>query len=262
MASAGLICGVDIGSTTSKAALVNEDGELVATTLLDTLNDRRLSALNTIESLCEKAGISQSEVGTFASTGYGRRCYEGFDVNYPEVLCHARGTEFLHPGARSIIDVGGQDSKVIEVERGAVLHFEMNDKCAAGTGRFYEVLAKRLFMCDIDELGALALKSEKPAMLSSMCTVFVESEIVSLLSSGVSKEDIARGVLVAQAKRIRGMAASAHVQMQGPIILSGGLANNCAAPAVFGEVFATSVEPVSMPQMTGAIGAALLALEE
>lgn len=262
MSANELILGIDIGSTTSKAALIDSDGKLLHSVMCDTLHDRRESALKVISMLCGEAGVERGDINLISATGYGRRALEEADYVYPEVLCHGRGTEYLRPGVRTIIDVGGQDTKAIEVRDGIVVRFEMNDKCAAGTGRFYEVIANRLFMCDIDEIGDLALKSSNPTMLSSMCSVFVESEIVSLLSSGVPKEDIARGVLVAQAKRIRGMAAAAHVDLREPMVLSGGIARNSAAREVFGEVFDAHIEQIALPQMTGAIGAALMAWEE
>ena len=260
--SDALVCGIDIGSTTSKAAIMTGDGKLVASMLRDTQHDRKVSAVSIIEDVCESAGIARSDIDFVGATGYGRRAYEEADTVVPEVLCHGRGTEFLRPGTHTIIDVGGQDSKAIEVVDGIVTRFEMNDKCAAGTGRFFEVLSNRLFKCDISELGPMAEKSTNPVMLSSMCTVFVESEIVSYLSTGVSKEDIARGVLVAQAKRIRGMAAAARIDLKEPVVLSGGIARNSAAPEVFGEVFGVPVEALEQPQLTGAIGVALMTIEE
>ena len=148
----------------------------------------------------------------------------------PEIVCHARGTEHLHPGVQTIIDVGGQDSKIIAMgEHGTVQMFEMNDRCAAGTGRFFEVLSRRLLSVPMEELGPLALKSTNPVFLSSVCTVFAESEIISHLSAGTPAEDIAMGILESMAKRVVAIGRQARIDYREPIVLTGGIALNVAA---------------------------------
>jgi predicted CoA-substrate-specific enzyme activase len=254
--------GLDIGSTTSKAVLFNEDRVLISDDIIDTKFDREASGKEVLENICKKFGIERSELDAIGITGYGRYSYKDAQTIVPEILCHANGTEFMAPGVKTIIDIGGQDNKVIEVDNGSVTKFEMNDKCAAGTGRFYEVLSHRLLNVGIDELGTLALKSTHPVTLSSMCTVFAESEVVSYLSQGTPMEDICRGILISSAKRIRGMSAAARVNIREPIVLSGGIALNAAAAPVFSEIFGKTITSLDKPQLSAAIGVALFAIDQ
>ncbi|GAH59164.1 unnamed protein product, partial [marine sediment metagenome] len=179
-----------------------------------------------------------------------------------EIVCHAKGTKFLFPTVRTIIDIGGQDSKVIELdEDGGVVRFEMNDKCAAGTGRFLEVLTERILNLPLAELGPLALKSKKGCTLSSVCTVFAESEIISLLSEHEAREDIAYGISKAIAKRVIGMGAGGQISYNEPIVFSGGVAKNIGVvKAIEGELGKEVITPKE-PQITAALGAAIFAKE-
>ncbi len=210
----------------------------------------------------QAAGRKQEEIACVVSTGYGRRAFKSSDKVLPEIVCHAKGTFFLYPGVRTIIDIGGQDSKVIELEEdGTIAKFEMNDKCAAGTGRFFEVLSERLLDIQLDELGPLSLKSENPCMISSMCTIFAESEIISYLSEGKHKADIIAGMNFSVAKRVVAMGRAAGIHFQEPIVFTGGVAKNAGMKRSFEEILGKSVITIDEPQSPAALGAAVYALE-
>ncbi len=164
---------------------------------------------------------------------------------------------------RTIIDIGGQDSKVIELdENGIVSRFEMNDKCAAGTGRFFEVLAGRLLNVDLDDLAGLIRKSQNPSTISSMCTIFAESEIISYLSQGTPKEDIVAGLSKSIVRRVVGMGKTGQIRYQEPIVFTGGVAKNAGIVEDLANHLGKPVEVVELPQSTAAYGAALTALKE
>ena len=258
-----LFAGVDIGSTTSKAALMNETGRILSFALLDTTFNRNQSGEDALTRALATAALDFDDLDMVVSTGYGRRSFKRAQKALPEIICHARGTMHLYPGTRTIIDIGGQDSKVIELgPMGQVEKFEMNDKCAAGTGRFFEVLTNRLLNISLEELGPLALKSKKHTVISSMCTIFAESEIISYLSEGVPSEDIAMGMLFSVAKRIISMGKQARIPFDEPIVFSGGVAKNIAAAGVLEELLGKRVVAIENPQQTAAVGAALCARDE
>jgi predicted CoA-substrate-specific enzyme activase len=258
-----LIAGVDIGSTTSKAVVIDHVGRVAAFAIIDTKHDRDQSGEEVLSLALQQAGATQDDLTLVASTGYGRRSFKRTEKVLPEIVCHARGTEQLHPGVKTIIDVGGQDSKIIAVgPRGTVEMFEMNDRCAAGTGRFFEVLSRRLLSVPMDELGPLALRSTQPVFLSSVCTVFAESEIISHLSAGTPAEDIAMGILESMAKRVVAIGKQARIEYREPIVLSGGIALNVAAGKAFGDQLGREVVTLDEPQMPAALGVALLALDD
>lgn len=258
-----LIAGVDIGSTTSKAVLIDSTGAVVAFSIIDTKHDRDQSGEEVLALALGSAGKTPADLSLVASTGYGRRSFKRTQKVLPEIVCHARGTEYLHPGVKTIIDVGGQDSKIIAVgDRGTVEMFEMNDRCAAGTGRFFEVLSRRLLSVPMDELGPLALKSTDPVFLSSVCTVFAESEIISHLSAGTPAEDIAMGILESMAKRVVSIGKQARIDYQEPIVLTGGIALNVAAGRAFADQLGKEVVVLEQPQMPAALGVALIARDD
>jgi predicted CoA-substrate-specific enzyme activase len=207
-------------------------------------------------------GQASTSIDYIVSTGYGRRSFTSSDKVLPEIICHARGTKFLFTEAKTIIDIGGQDSKVIELDdAGNVSKFEMNDKCAAGTGRFLEVLTDRILNIPLDELGPLSLESDSPAILSSVCTVFAESEIISLLSEKVPKKDIASGLHRAIARRVIGMGNAASFNYTEPIIFSGGVAKNWGVIKAIENELCKEVITPEEPQITAALGAAIFAKE-
>jgi predicted CoA-substrate-specific enzyme activase len=259
----GLVAGVDIGSTTSKAVLIDGTGTVVAFSIIDTKHDRDQSGEEVLALALAAAGKGGADLVLIASTGYGRRSFKRTQKVLPEIVCHARGTAHLHPGVKTIIDVGGQDSKIIAVgERGTVDMFEMNDRCAAGTGRFFEVLSRRLLSVPMEELGPLALKSTNPVFLSSVCTVFAESEIISHLSGGTPAEDIAMGILESMAKRVVAIGKQARIDYLEPVVLTGGIALNIAAKRAFEDQLGKEVVVLDRPQMPAALGVALLALDD
>ena len=259
----GLIAGVDIGSTTSKAVLIDGSGTVLAFSIIDTKHDRDQSGEEVLALALAAAGRAQEDLALVASTGYGRRSFKRTQKVLPEIVCHARGTEHLHPGVKTIIDVGGQDSKIIAVgEYGTVEMFEMNDRCAAGTGRFFEVLSGRLLSVPMDELGPLALKSTSPVFLSSVCTVFAESEIISHLSAGTPAEDIAMGILESMAKRVVQIGRMARIDYREPVVLTGGIALNVAAGRAFADQLGSEVVVLDRPQLPAALGVALIARDD
>ncbi len=257
-----MFAGVDIGSVTSKAAIIDEQAEIVAFSFTDTTYDRHQSGSDALGLALEKAGKSMGALRYVVSTGYGRRSFESSNKTLPEIVCHARGTKFLFPSARTVIDIGGQDSKVIELdETGNVSKFEMNDKCAAGTGRFLEVLTERILNLSLDELGPLSLRCKSPCTLSSICTVFAESEIISYLSEKRAKEDIAWGMNKAIAKRVIHMGRAGLISYKEPIVFSGGVAKNMGVAKAIEEELGKKVLIPIEPQITAALGAALFAAE-
>ena len=257
-----MFAGIDIGSITTKAVIINQQEEIRAFSLIPTSSDRQKSGGDVLELALDKIGKPRDVIKYIVSTGYGRRSFTSSDKVLPEIICHARGTKSLFPAVRTIIDIGGQDSKVIELdEEGGVSKFEMNDKCAAGTGRFLEVLTDRILNIALEELGPLSLKSKNPCILSSVCTVFAESEVISYLSEKRTKEDIAYGLHRAIAKRVIGMGTAASINYKEPIIFSGGVAKNIGViKAIEGELGKKVTTPKE-PQITAALGAAIFAKE-
>jgi predicted CoA-substrate-specific enzyme activase len=254
-----VFAGIDIGSVSTKAVLIDKEGEILDFSLIVTGYDRQQSGEKVLKMALEKIGKTQKDVEYIVSTGYGRRAFKA-DKAMPEIICHARGTRALFPEARTIIDIGGQDSKVIQLdEAGMVARFEMNDKCAAGTGRFLEVLTERILNLPIEELGPLALKSKNPATLSSVCTVFAESEVLSLLSEHKAREDIAYGISRAIARRVIGMGTGGQVDYKEPIVFSGGVAKNVGVVKAIEAELGKKVIIPQEPQITAALGAAIFA---
>lgn len=252
--------GIDIGSTTSKAVVIDTEGEILGTAIVDTSWDRNGSGQEAMKLALEEAGRSADEIGMIYTTGYGRRNFEGTDKAIPEIVCHGTGTVKLYPGVRTIIDIGGQDAKIISVnERGQVSKFEMNDKCAAGTGRFFEVLSHRLLGVPIDALGPLAMEATDPCLISATCTVFAESEIVSYLTQGRSQADVAMGILESTARRIFAMGAQSQNAFAEPIVVSGGPAKNIALKKALEAKIGKPVILAERPQIEAALGAALMA---
>jgi predicted CoA-substrate-specific enzyme activase len=235
--------------------LLDATGAVVAFSIIDTRHDRDQSGEEVLALALATAGATEGDLALVASTGYGRRSFKRTQKVLPEIVCHARGTDYLYPGVKTIIDVGGQDSKIIAVgDCGIVEMFEMNDRCAAGTGRFFEVLSRRLLSVPMEELGPLALKSSNPVFLSSLCTVFAESEIISHLSAGTPPEDIAMGILESMAKRVVQIGRLARIDYREPVVLTGGIALNIAAKRAFEDQVGTEVVVLESPQMPAALG--------
>ena len=257
-----LFAGIDIGSTTSKCCLVDETGGRRAFSCIMTEFNRNVSGEKVLKEALKTAGASEAELGSVVSTGYGRKAYKRADRAIPEIIAHAAGTVRLYPDARTIIDIGGQDSKIIGLnERGQVDTFEMNDKCAAGTGRFFEVLTHRLLGIEMEDLSDLIIRSEHPIEISSMCTIFAESEIISYVSGGTAMEDIAAGTGYAIARRIVAQGQAARIPMKEQIIFSGGVAHNEGIRRIFEDLTGHKIIAAKDPQCTAALGAAVTALK-
>lgn len=252
-----LYAGVDIGSTTTKCVLLDEQGEKKAFVHIMTEFDRDISGEKILKEALTQAGAAETDIAYIVSTGYGRKAFLKSDKDIPEIIAHAVGTEKLVPGVRTIIDIGGQDSKVISMTaNGMVDRFEMNDKCAAGTGRFFEVLTHRLLGIEMRELSDLIKQADTPATISSTCTIFAESEIISLLSQGVSPANIAAGVGHSIARRIIAQGKAGRIPYEEPIVFSGGVANNDGIKEIFANLLGKRVIRLELPQSTAALGAA------
>lgn len=248
--------GIDVGSITAKAAVV-KDGNVIADKLILTGYNARHAGENVFDFILKEAGIDRSSVAKIISTGYGRNSVEIADKSVTEITCHAAGARYLNPDVRSVIDIGGQDSKAIALdEKGNVKDFAMNDKCAAGTGRFLEVMAKALEV-DLDDFGSFSLSAEQPSKISSLCTVFAESEVISLISKGEKRENIIAGIHEAIAARVAAMAS--RTGLRPLIMMTGGVARNVGVVKALEKKILQQIEVCPQSQLTGAIGAALLA---
>ncbi len=252
--------GIDIGSLSCDGVLIDGHGKILATTVAPT-GARNLEAIERVRrEILQTAGVDESTVRATVSTGYGRDRVAGRLDAVTEITCHARGIQALFPDTDILIDIGGQDSKAILLDRqGGVRDFAMNDKCAAGTGRFLEAMARAL-QVDIDELGALDRGARENLTLSSMCTVFAESEVVSLIADGTATREIVAGLnraiasrTAALVKRIGGKVDSLNVAM------SGGVARNQGVVRAIAELLDRPLNVPENPDTVGAFGAALIA---
>jgi predicted CoA-substrate-specific enzyme activase len=251
-----LTVGIDVGSITAKAAVVR-DGEVIADQLILTGYNARNAGDKVFEAIIKASGIDRSSVDKIISTGYGRSSVTFADRAVTEITCHAMGAHHLNPAVRSVIDIGGQDSKAIAVdESGSVKDFAMNDKCAAGTGRFLEVMARALEV-DLEKFGQFSIKADQPAKISSLCTVFAESEVISLISRGEKRKNIIAGIHESIAARVLAMAS--RTGLKAPIMMTGGVAKNIGVVKALEKKIGLPIEVSPQSQVTGAIGAALLA---
>lgn len=252
------VAGVDVGSITAKAIIVDSERRILAQRIVHQgiVNER--AAWTCFEEAVDSAGLRPDDISYIVTTGYGRDLVKFGDKSVTEITCHAAGVHHLLPAARTVVDVGGQDSKVISLdEDGRVVTFRMNDKCAAGTGRFLEVMAIALRV-DLTELGGIALESNNPAPVSSVCTVFAESEIVSLSAQGYPKVDIIGGLHEAIANRLTQMVRAVGVRE--PVVMTGGVAKNQGVVRALERTLGIKIVIPSEPQITGALGAAFFAL--
>jgi predicted CoA-substrate-specific enzyme activase len=251
--------GVDLGSTTAKAVVVDEDGLVVASEVVQMGAVSRRGVGVAIDAVLSAARLERRDLDCVVATGYGRRLVPDVDRTFTEITCHARGVSAMTPGAALVIDIGGQDSKAIRVDgSGLVDDFAMNDRCASGTGRFFDVLARALD-CRLGDLDDLALAGTLDLEVSSMCATFAETEIISLLAEGAEPSDIAASVHRAVAARTLGLVS--RVGRRTPVAFTGGVAHSRAARHFLSEALHAPVHVPAEPQITGAYGAALLALE-
>jgi predicted CoA-substrate-specific enzyme activase len=248
--------GIDIGSITAKAAIV-EDGGILGTKIIFTGYNAEAAGVKVYEDLLSESGLNTSSIAKIVSTGYGRNSVKFADKTFTEIMTHAAGAYLLNPKIRTIIDIGGQDSKAIALdEKGKVRNFVMNDKCAAGTGRFLEVMARALEV-NLDEFGAMSLQSKLPSKISSLCTVFAESEVISLIARGEKRPDIIAGIHESIAARVSSMIA--RVGVAEPVMITGGVARNAGVVDALERKLGVKIAVSSYAQVNGAIGAAVLA---
>jgi predicted CoA-substrate-specific enzyme activase len=248
--------GIDIGSRNTKIVIFDHRSNQIA---FSAWQSTEVSAHDSVDKLLSIAAkhLSLDEISSSCVTGYGRKIYKKADKVMSEISCHAKGCFFLFHHARTIIDIGGQDSKIISLnDDGSVSDFVMNDKCAAGTGRFLEMTAIKL-ESDLSELSRLAALAEKRIPLSSTCVVFAESEIIGLLASGNKVADIARAVNMSIARRIYTQMSS--LPLKEDVIFTGGVAQGADLANCIAELLATKIIVPPDPEITGALGAALFA---
>jgi predicted CoA-substrate-specific enzyme activase len=259
-----IVAGVDVGAVAAKA-LVFDAGirRVLGRSVLPTGWNSRESGALALAAACREAGTDPSSLAAIVGTGYGRVALPFADRSVTEISCHARGAAFLFPETGLVLDIGGQDSKVISLERsaqgrsGAVDDFIMNDKCAAGTGRFLQVLSGILGL-PLEELGRAAARGV-PAPVSSMCAVFAETEIVGLLARGTPPEDVAAGVFLSIVRRMCVLAK--RIPLHGECTFCGGVAADPTFSAMLGEGLGVPVNVPEYPQFVGALGAALTAAD-
>lgn len=253
-----VVAGIDVGAATAKAVIL-VDGQIFWHVRQTGFNILK-SSNEVMTAVLEKAGLSMDDLEYIISTGYARNNIPFANKSVTEILCHAKGANHTFPGTRTIIDIGGQDSKVIGVgDGGRVNNFVMNDKCAAGTGRFLEVMSSVLEI-GIDEIGPIALTSKDPCQVSSTCTIFAESEIVSLRAEGRSREDLVGGIHKSMASRVVIMGRS--VGYKNDIVFTGGVAKNTGAKWFLEQEIGSEIIVPEEPQIVGCLGAALLAQAE
>ncbi|MCG6880047.1 MAG: acyl-CoA dehydratase activase [Deltaproteobacteria bacterium] len=249
--------GVDVGSLSTDVVVIDENAKIAGSAITMTGANSTRAAESAMGQAAEQAGVSMDQIACIIGTGYGRTAVPAAKKAVTEISCHAMGARHLFPHCHTVIDIGGQDSKVIRVGTGGkVLNFTMNDKCAAGTGRFLEVMAAKLELT-LEDLGKLSLSAQGEVAISSVCTVFAESEIVSLVARNHSLAEIIKGLHRSVVNRIMSMVRS--VGPAGPYTMSGGVAKNQGVVALFAESLGEIPSVPDDPQLVGALGAALIA---
>jgi predicted CoA-substrate-specific enzyme activase len=254
-----ITAGIDIGSVSTEVVVLDGEKKILAGIVQRTGVNGLLAAEKALQAALDEAKLSLKDITYIVATGYGRINVPFAHKQVTEITCHAKGAHFQFPRTRTVLDIGGQDSKAISLsDKGEVLDFVMNDKCAAGTGRFLEITAQALEV-STEELGALSLSSQRMVTISSFCAVFAQSEVVSLLAKGCQREDIARGIHYAVTERIMGLLG--RIEMIEAITLSGGVVKNIGFVRALKNKLGLKVNIPEEPQITGALGAALIAQE-
>ena len=242
--------GIDLGSTTVKAVALN--GRVLASAIKPTGANPRKAGEAVLEQVLQTSGGSVDKI---IATGYGRVTFSADEI-VSEIPAHAKGSNHLFPGARTVIDIGGQDSKITKIDpHGRVLDFAMNDRCAAGTGRFIENIARALEI-SLEEFSQKSLASKSPTNINSMCTVFAESEVISQIAQGTSIEDVSAGVYASVARRIGAMVEKVGVEDQ--VVFTGGTARSIAMKNALEDALKIKLAVPDEPQMVGALGAAVI----
>lgn len=246
--------GIDIGSTTSKCAIMKDGKEIIAKSLVIAGTGTK-GPIKAYEEVLANAGLVESDIDYIMATGYGRTTFEKMNGEMSELSCHGKGMFFMAPQCRTIIDIGGQDAKVISLsDKGAIANFLMNDKCAAGTGRFLDVMAG-ILMIGVEELDGLAAKASAPVPISSTCTVFAESEVISQLSKNVDKSNLVAGICSSVASRVAALAKRGGIKEQ--VYMTGGVAQNGGVRRALEKELGVETRFTPDAQYMGAIGAAL-----
>jgi predicted CoA-substrate-specific enzyme activase len=254
------VLGVDLGSTTAKAVVVGSNGRMRSSAVVQMGAVSRRGVEVAIDRALTEAGIAREQIVRTISTGYGRKLVPGADRTFTEITCHARGAVALAPGVRLVIDIGGQDSKAIAIGTdGLVDRFAINDRCASGTGRFFDVLSRALEV-EVADVADLALASDRDVEVSGMCATFAETEVISLLAQGEEPADIAASVHRSVAGRTLGLVA--QVGKAAPVVMTGGVARNRAFVAELSRMLGLEVTVLDDPQIAGALGAALIARDD
>lgn len=253
-----LTLGIDIGSTASKCIILEDGKEIIAKSLVS-VGAGTSGPQRALTEVLEAAGNTREDMAYILATGYGRHSMlEQADQQMSELSCHAKGASFLFPEVRTVVDIGGQDVKVLQIENGVMTSFVMNDKCAAGTGRFLDVMA-RVLEVKVEELAPLGAKSTKHIDISSTCTVFAESEVISQLSKDTDKRDIINGIHHSVAARVAGLAHRVGIRDQ--VVMTGGVAQNYGVVKCLEQELGHTIHTSPLTQYTGALGAALFAYQ-
>jgi predicted CoA-substrate-specific enzyme activase len=250
--------GVDIGSTMTKVVLMDESGNLLSTVKGPTGPEHRQLANEVMRQALEQAGLQINDISYIVATGYGRLNVPFADRQITELSCHARGVSSLFPSVRTAIDIGGQDAKCMKIDNGKLTTFAMNDKCAAGTGRFLEVTAATIGI-RLEDMGDISLKATKKIQISNLCTIFAQQEVVALLSRGEKLENIVAGLHDALASRVAALARRLGIEPD--LVLTGGVAKNTGMVKAMKESLGCELFVPEEPLLTGAFGAAILAEE-
>ena len=256
------VAGIDSGSTSTDVVILDQNGKIKSTMIIPTGGGAMLSAEKSLDQAVEKAGIRKEDIVRIVTTGYGRAYIDSGDDSVTEITCHAKGAHYLNPNVRTVIDIGGQDIKAISIdEHGAVTNFLMNDKCAAGTGRFLEMMARTLGL-SLEEMSVKGLDWKENIVISSMCTVFAESEVVSLVAQNKDVADIIHGLNVSVASKVGALAARLGKEDFGEYMMTGGVAKNPGIVHALEEKLKAKLYICDEAQICGSLGAALFAYEK
>ncbi len=255
-----IVAGCDVGSLSAEAVIMR-DGEIISSEIIGVRPRPELSAKEVMDKALLKVNLSLEDIDYCISTGYGREKIPFAGGNISEISCHGKGAHWLIPSVRTVIDVGGQDCKAIRVdEDGKLQDFTMNDKCAAGTGRFLEVMAKTLEV-GLDEIGPLSLSSRNSVVITSICSIYAQVEVSSHIAHGADLHDLAAGINSAMANRVKSLAM--RVGVAEDIVITGGVAKNIGVVKTLEEMLGVKAKRFKVdPQIVGALGAALFAREK
>lgn len=254
-----IVAGCDVGSLTAKAVIMAGGEKILASEVIRVSNSPECSAREVMEKALSKAGISMKDIEYCVGTGYGRKHIPFANAVESEITCHGKGAAWFLPTVRTVVDIGGQDAKAIRLdEKGNVIRYVYNDKCASGTGRFLEIMADAMEI-KLEDMGPLSFQSNNPVAISNQCVVFAETEIVSLINEGRELPDIVRGLHRALANKAAALAKSIGVEPE--VTMTGGVAKNPGILRSLENAMGVKIKQIEDPQINGAVGAALIALE-